>query len=908
MLHFLNGKPPSNAISFDDISQYSPWLILSSYILATTGTFIAIAILNAIRNERSRDRFIGIVAGALCLSVAVWSMHYMGMLSYNMPMEHEYDMLLTAFSGGVALLFSLAVFVILTRPSFFYRHIFMSAPILGLGVAAMHYTGMAAMKMEAAIYFKPDLFTLSIAIAIAASGAGLFILYETGVKRKLGVIWQIVAALTIAVAVCGMHYTGMFATVFIPFADCKFNYGNDNFIKLALSVGIVSCIMLGLSACFLLYMKQKRSQEKPEQLFAFTSKLQLSSLALIFIILVATGVFTYHIDDIIDDFPDNNELKSAEIYTHLLLAIIFPGMFSLIVGVASIKQGRRMLAYTVLERNFTQGVIDAIPDPIFVKDRNHIWKAGNKSFWNMMGNTPDEYIGKSDHDIFPPEEVVIFWEKDDQVIRLGKTIVNEENVTGADGKTKMAVTIKSPLTLSDGTPGLVGIIHDVTPLKLAEKELHKHRDNLQGLVDQQIQELRQEKLTVTLYQNIATLANEAASLKDALPAIVRLVCLYMDWPIGHAYIKDESSEHFVTSGIWFLRDEKRYQKFKAISESIHFTEGYGLVGMVLANQKLCWLSDLQSERGLPRAAIIAEQDLNTAIMFPVHGSNKIAVVLEFFAHEKIPVDENTFVLFENIKSQLSVTIEREQHQKQLKKALNDAEKANQLKSEFLANMSHELRTPMHSIITFSRQGIERKDRWSGDQQAENLSLIRESGERLLNLLNDLLDLSKLEARATEFNFKPTQLNEVIGGVIRQVRGIIDDKKLNVIFTPTPMPDIECDPAKILQVILNLMSNAIKFTPELKSIHVAYREDPDTPAHVLFTITDEGIGVPPDELTTIFDKFVQSSKTKSGAGGTGLGLAICKEIVSGHSGHIWAENSEFNGARFCMRLPINQNNT
>jgi signal transduction histidine kinase len=111
----------------------------------------------------------------------------------------------------------------------------------------------------------------------------------------------------------------------------------------------------------------------------------------------------------------------------------------------------------------------------------------------------------------------------------------------------------------------------------------------------------------------------------------------------------------------------------------------------------------------------------------------------------------------------------------------------------------------------------------------------------------------------------------------------------------------CDPDKILQVLINLLSNAIKFTDENGSIAIQCSA---TDATAEIAIQDSGIGIPESELETVFDKFVQSSKTKNGAGGTGLGLAICREIVQAHHGKIWAENNPQGGARFILRLPLN----
>lgn len=238
-------------------------------------------------------------------------------------------------------------------------------------------------------------------------------------------------------------------------------------------------------------------------------------------------------------------------------------------------------------------------------------------------------------------------------------------------------------------------------------------------------------------------------------------------------------------------------------------------------------------------------------------------------------------------------------------AKQQAERANAAKSEFLANMSHELRTPMHSIITFSRQGIERKNRWTVDQQVENLSYIHSSGERLLVLLNDLLDLSKLEAGAMTYDFKPVDIDTVIKASVQVVGNLASKKQLSLTVETGVFPEAIVDQEKIIQVLINLLSNAIKFTPSGKQIHIRCLLDTQSASHIIVSVSDQGVGIPNDELESVFDKFVQSSKTKTGAGGTGLGLAICKEIIQAHHGSIWAENNATEGCTFFIRLPITQ---
>ncbi|HYQ90873.1 MAG TPA: PAS domain-containing sensor histidine kinase, partial [Candidatus Competibacteraceae bacterium] len=217
-----------------------------------------------------------------------------------------------------------------------------------------------------------------------------------------------------------------------------------------------------------------------------------------------------------------------------------------------------------------------------------------------------------------------------------------------------------------------------------------------------------------------------------------------------------------------------------------------------------------------------------------------------------------------------------------------AEAANRAKSTFLANMSHELRTPLHSILSFARLGIKKNTIAPPEKRLHYFEKIADSGETLLVLLNDLLDLAKLESGKNSFDFRAADLGMLIYRIIDEFRPLAAERQIDIRFErPSQRLQVMLDKLKITQVIRNLLSNAVKFSPEGGMIDVILQERENT-ARV--TLCDQGIGIPDNELQAVFDEFIQSSKTKTGAGGTGLGLAISRQIIHGHRGRIWAENN------------------
>jgi len=245
----------------------------------------------------------------------------------------------------------------------------------------------------------------------------------------------------------------------------------------------------------------------------------------------------------------------------------------------------------------------------------------------------------------------------------------------------------------------------------------------------------------------------------------------------------------------------------------------------------------------------------------------------------------------------------------LKIARDQAIKANESKSEFLGNMSHELRTPIHGIIGFAKliqSKLQKGDIPKADRFAKN---IHESANRLLDLVNNLLDLSKLESHHDLKVFTTINLQELTEQVIKEFQGVIESRN-SKIYTefPNEQTNFTGNDSEIKQVIRNLISNAIKYSDENTSIQIILRGAHEGKNYWVFEILDEGVGIPSVELETIFDKFIQSSKTKSGAGGTGLGLSICKKIITKHGGEIVAKNREPKGTIVQFKLPTHLDET
>jgi signal transduction histidine kinase len=261
-------------------------------------------------------------------------------------------------------------------------------------------------------------------------------------------------------------------------------------------------------------------------------------------------------------------------------------------------------------------------------------------------------------------------------------------------------------------------------------------------------------------------------------------------------------------------------------------------------------------------------------------------------------------VLQTLADQLAVAIDNASLFNEVQTANVQLRQMDSLKTQFLANMSHELRTPLNSIIGFSRLMLKGIDGPVTTEQVEDLSSIHTSGQHLLRLINDILDMSKIEAGKMALAFSKVNLEEIGSTVISSVEPLLEGKPVEIVLNiEAGLPEIDADAIKVRQVMINLLSNAVKFT-ERGAITLSMRQHDDE--NVLVTVQDSGKGIAKDDYDALFRPFEQldASPTRE-IGGTGLGLPISRNLVVLHGGDLWVESELGVGSTFYMTLPIFQ---
>ncbi len=491
---------------------------------------------------------------------------------------------------------------------------------------------------------------------------------------------------------------------------------------------------------------------------------------------------------------------------------------------------------------------------------------------------PEELIGQKMTDIFPPEIHKPFLEAIEQALESGNPIKIEYPLLIDDQEYWFDATLSR---LNDDQ--VFWVARDITERKFSEEAIVRQNEYLAAAAE--IGRLVTSTLDLdTLFSRTVNLISERLGFYHAAIFIIEETGF-------NAVLREATGE----AG----EEMKHRQHSLAVGSK-------SVIGSTTAAGEPKVVNDTASDPIHRPNPLLPETRAEVGI--PLRVGNRVIGALDLQATEVGAFTQDDIAILQILADQIAVAIDNARSYELSQEAVREMREIDRLKSQFLANMSHELRTPLNSIIGFSRVILKGIDGPVTDLQNQDLGAIYNSGQHLLGLINDILDLSKIEAGKMELSFEDVNAADLISSVMSTVVGLVKDKPIKLVKNiSTDLPVIRADPMRVRQILLNLLSNASKFTEEgTITVSTSINSGPTGKPEIMISVTDTGPGISPDDQTKLFQPFsqVDTSPTRK-TGGTGLGLSICQHLVQMHGGRIGIQSDIGKGSTFYFSLPVQQ---
>ena len=526
--------------------------------------------------------------------------------------------------------------------------------------------------------------------------------------------------------------------------------------------------------------------------------------------------------------------------------------------------------------------IDRSDSAVFITDIDGSIQYANPAFEKVYGFSPEEAIGRTPRIIksglISAEGYKQFW----GTLLSGGTVSGELMNKTKDGRLIPIAGTNSPILDETGkTIGFLAVHQDITERKQAEQALQRRNTYLAASAE------------------IGRLVTSTLDLNTIFSRTVSLLSDRFGFYFAAIYVIDETGFHAT------LREAKGEAGEKMRAQRYTVAVGSSsMVGRVADTGEAKVANDVTIEPLHQPNPFLLDTQSEGVIPLRV-GERKIGVI-DIHSKELNAFSEDEISVLQSLADQVAIAIDNASSYERSQALIKELQELDQLKSQFLANMSHELRTPLNSIIGFSRVILKGIDGPVTDMQHQDLTAIYNSGQHLLGLINDILDLARIEAGKMELNFEEVKLSEMVNSVLSTAKGLVKEKPIQLLAkVPADMPAVRGDTMRVRQVMINLLSNASKFTDEGSiTVETKVQIGPNGKPEALINVIDTGPGISEEGQAKLFRAFsqVDGSATRK-TGGSGLGLSICANLVQLHAGRIGVSSAEGQGSTFWFTLPL-----